>query len=846
LIQKSPNTNLQLLIAFILAGVLSVALDSSAFCQDKRGASQLQSAETASRAEALLQNALRWSGDGDIEPVRRQVQEALGMWTQIHEPVEAAKASSRMGDRCKEVRKYKDALSYYRQALDTRSLPPTWRANALNAIGRIYADLYVSDLAMRYFDLALKQASIVNDLSAQTVALTGMGDIHRQQGALDKAWSLITKALLLRNKYRAGPDPSLLYLKGRVNQARGLIANAKDAFEAALVIHRNAGNDAGQVRILCALSTLYSVASQKQAALERAEQAVKLSEKEIKLAVSFADFIDTGELQWSAYLSRARAECGLGLRDRALKSYSRAIDHFEGLWWTNYIATEASAVAFREEAQAAYREYVDLLIEEEKFKEAYEVADNAKARTLLNFGGARRARQRSEDTVQAGTLRELSRSAVNSRMRLRASALNSQQRAKAQHDLKDAEYQIEEIRLQTEMEHVRERQVWSQLANVAQLEEQMAGDDKALVEFSLGEKRSFVWLLTGGEVYFETLKSRKEIEKVVKLYLEKLAAPPNQLNGEKDLAKLKEQSEALFDILFGGLARLIKPEQRLIVVPDGLLHYLPIEALIHNGHYLVEDHTISYLPSAGMLNQLQDSKAQSETGDKMELLAFGDPIFGLEMKASGSGKPRSRRIDVVRDALGSPGFRLPSLPRTRDEVNYIASLFPAERTRLYLGKDSTEDAFKRESLRRYRRLHFATHSLIDEVSPSRSAVVLTLDNSPDEDGFLDVYEISELDLDCDLVVLSACQTGRGALLSGEGIVGLSRAFMYAGARSLVVSLWSVSDISTGHLMKSFYQHLKGNLGNAAALRSAKLQMLHGDTATRHPYYWASFIAIGKP
>src|SRR5213075_2169171 len=150
----------------------------------------------------------------------------------------------------------------------------------------------------------------------------------------------------------------------------------------------------------------------------------------------------------------------------------------------------------------------------------------------------------------------------------------------------------------------------------------------------------------------------------------------------------------------------------------------------------------------------------------------------------------------------------------RDEVQYIASLFPPDRTRLYLGRDSTEGAVKRESLRRYRRLHFATHSLVDESSPSRSAVVLTLDNDPEEDGFLEVNEIADLDLDCDLVVLSACQTGRGQLLSGEGIVGLSRAFLCAGARTVVVSLWNVSDNSTSQLMKDFYSKLLGGLGNA--------------------------------
>jgi CHAT domain-containing protein len=143
-------------------------------------------------------------------------------------------------------------------------------------------------------------------------------------------------------------------------------------------------------------------------------------------------------------------------------------------------------------------------------------------------------------------------------------------------------------------------------------------------------------------------------------------------------------------------------------------------------------------------------------------------------------------------------------------------------------------------------VHFATHSLIDEKSPSRSAVVLGFDGDAEEDGNLYVSEIARLNLDSDLVVVSACQTGRGKLLSGEGIVGLSRAFLRAGARSVVVSLWNVSDISTGQLMKYFYQHLTGGLSNAAALRRAKLQMLRSGTQMRHPYYWSSFVMVGKP
>src|SRR5581483_457792 len=184
---------------------------------------------------------------------------------------------------------------------------------------------------------------------------------------------------------------------------------------------------------------------------------------------------------------------------------------------------------------------------------------------------------------------------------------------------------------------------------------------------------------------------------------------------------------------------------------------------------------------------------------------IGDPVFEPTGMAA-AGKRVTRAVSQrTRHLPASDIPHFSTLPRTRDEVEYIASLFPANRRKVLLGTQSTEAAFKREPLKQYRRLHFATHSLIDEKTPARSAVVLMAGDA--EDGLLDVSEISRLDLDCDLVVVSACQTGRGQLLSGEGIVGLSRAFLQAGARTVVVSLWNVSDGATGQLMKDFYANL---------------------------------------
>jgi CHAT domain-containing protein len=834
------------LTAFAAIAFLLIASDSLAFEQVDRGGSKHQSPETASQAEALFLNAMLLADTEERESARLQLQAAMRIWVQLREPGKAAKAALQMGDIYKQARKYQDALNCYRQALDVKSPPGAVRANALNVIALIYAELHLHNLAVSYFDQALNQARSIDDLPAQTFALTGLADLYIQQRAMGKALACIRQALRLNKEGHADADPALLYLKGRVSQEQGAVKNAKDAFEETLAIYRKTRNTAGQVRVLCALSTLALLASQKQAAIEQAEQAVDLAEKQAKRAVSSADFVNARELQWRAWLSSARAERALGQKERALRSYRRAINHFEAMWWAVYSGTEASAIAFREEALPAYRECVDLLIEQGQFKQAYDRAEEAKARTILNFTGARRVRPPSKDRNEGTTLHEPSRPIARLRLQLIASNLSRGEQAKIQKEIEDEEFKLQEAQSQAEMKHSRERLVWSQLANAEQLQKQVAEDQMALAEFSLGEDRSFVWLFTRGELFFEILPARQEIDNAVRAYLDLLATTPNYLHIERDLVKLRAEAETLFAKLFGRLSRQIEQGQRLMVIPDGLLHYLPFEALIHNGRYLVEDHEISYNASASMLGLWRDADSRVHSGDKLELLALGDPDF--EPKATALGRKHSKKgsHNPAQQMLAARGFRLAPLPRTRDEIQYIADLFPADRRRVFLGSESTETALKREPLWRYRRLHFATHSLIDEKFPSRSAIMLTPDGIAEEDGYLEASEIARLHLDCDLVVVSACQTGRGKLLSGEGIVGLSRAFLYAGARSVVVSLWNVSDISTGQLMKNFYQHLTGGLRNAAALRRAKLQMLGSDKETRHPYYWSSFVMVGKP
>ena len=196
-------------------------------------------------------------------------------------------------------------------------------------------------------------------------------------------------------------------------------------------------------------------------------------------------------------------------------------------------------------------------------------------------------------------------------------------------------------------------------------------------------------------------------------------------------------------------------------------------------------------------------------------------------------------------AADAPVVQFRSLPYTRTEVNDIGSLFSDPERHLFLGAAAREQTLKAEMLDRYRYIHFAAHGVIDEDYPARSGIILSAAGDTREDGVLQMSEVMRLKLNADLVTLSACRSGLGKLVNGEGIIGLTRSFLYAGADGVVVSLWDVNDLSTAALMKSFYANLKQGMPKDEALRQAKLELLKGKQRTwQHPYFWAPFVLVG--
>jgi CHAT domain-containing protein len=359
-------------------------------------------------------------------------------------------------------------------------------------------------------------------------------------------------------------------------------------------------------------------------------------------------------------------------------------------------------------------------------------------------------------------------------------------------------------------------------------------DHTALLEYSLGNKESFVFTVTKNNLAVYRLANEKLISGSIR-ELNEVISKPEQVweTTESAHSKLVGTASKLYELLIQPASSQLIGKQRLIIAPDGALNALPFEVLITKKvneinftqlPYLVKDFEINYLPSASTLSSIrQRAKARYQESQK-NLLAFADAVY-----------TNSNQENIQ---------NLSNLPGTRKELQAIAQLYPVSSVSTFLGTKATESALKSSELSNYKKLHFALHGVINQDRPEFSSLVFSSDESGKEDGYLTLREILELHLNADLVVLSACKTALGQQIRAEGMKSFARAFLYSGTPSVVVTLWNVSDQSTVEFMKSFYSNLETeSINKAAALRNAQLKLIRSHLYS-HPYYWAPFVLVG--
>ncbi len=338
-----------------------------------------------------------------------------------------------------------------------------------------------------------------------------------------------------------------------------------------------------------------------------------------------------------------------------------------------------------------------------------------------------------------------------------------------------------------------------------------------LLEYFLGERNSYVLAVTEREARLSRIPGQGQIEQSLRAYLKHVSSPPGRAP-VADAASARIGRELLFPL------QTIQDHglEKIVIIPDGILWSLPFETLSLAGDRaigpLIERFEVHYGMSASSLLALQERAPEKK--HTKALLAFGGSAF------MNGGAPMS------------------SLPNSASEIEAIAGLFPENMRDVHLEGGASEEKIKPIPFEGYRIIHFAGHGLSDVIRPFRSALILPSATGRSEDGKLQMEEIGRLTVDADLVVLSACRTGTGALERSEGPMSLSRTFFYAGARSVLASLWDVSDEATGDLMKRFYSQLVRGCDTSWALRSAKLDMI--ESGRSHPYYWAGFVLSGWP
>jgi CHAT domain-containing protein/tetratricopeptide (TPR) repeat protein len=375
--------------------------------------------------------------------------------------------------------------------------------------------------------------------------------------------------------------------------------------------------------------------------------------------------------------------------------------------------------------------------------------------------------------------------------------------------------------------------IMPKVATAEDIRNRLLGQNDVLIEYFLAEPVSLLAVVEKDRMAIHVLPSKTDLINSVKGFIKYVSSRPSS-NGELRPAARRIFSEILFPLREGSLAA----KKRLIIVPDGILYFLPFEALIDEEwkggtRYLVEHYEISYMPSATTLKWLATSPVSSAPSEG--LLALGDPDY-----EKSSGDIAGSRF-FPGNSLGIEGIFDP-LPTSREEIKTISKYFPRHRRKLFLGAEAREEILKNSNGHRFSVVHLACHSYIDESHPFRSALVFSASRAGGEDGFLQVRELYNLRLPADLVVLSACRTARGWMESWEGVMGMPRIFFYTGARSVVSTLWPIEDRSTALFMDRFYGGMSRGLSKSKSLQRAKIDMIHAGYAD--PHYWAPFILNG--
>lgn len=729
---------------------------------------------------------------------------------------------------------YQEALSYFRIALQLaeEGKDLSGRASALRHLGLIYGQQGESAKAIECYEQYLQYRQQVGDRREEAWALAGIAEVHRVHGDIarslefhkraEKIWEEIGDRRALTDDIRITGD---LYLH------LGDYASAKQSYIRA--------RDLGEEIHLPYLSLTLGNLGRVHAMLGEAQQALTYGQQAIE------DSRQTGNegMRWVAAYRMGTIQRQLGMPDQALRSFRESLAVIEDLRTGTSPEDEARS-GFLEDKQIVYAETIDLLIELGRAREALELAERARARAFLDLLRAKELQGRPQGAPPE---------ALSSRRPPQTQVADPAAGEMAGIELRGpVPDRAENGELRT-MGVELARTIEAQPPSIVELLEDAQRRDTTIVEYFATEQKLFTWVLSpGGDLHFAALGiSDHELDSLVR----EMRGAMHADDGERDATEWRGSASMAVSPRQGGITDrdprpvlrrlyrlLIQPVEQWLpndpgslvtIVPHGPLFLVSFAALLdRNDRYLIERHTIHYGPAMSVLRYTAADKTRVVHRDAPHLFVVGNPAMPRVPWANRS---------------------FPPLPGAEAEARAIGRLFPPERLTALTGAKAWESRV-RELAVDQTIIHFATHCVIRDDLPLES--FLALAPTPSDDGRLTAREVFDMDLRADLVVLSACNTGLGKV-NGDGVIGLSRAFIAAGTSSVAVSLWPVADVVATSEMESFYASLRANRGDkAAALRAAQLETIRklrrkelrtpaGSVVPEHPMYWAPFVLIGE-
>lgn len=723
---------------------------------------------------------------------------AILIYQRINHPLGEANVSWSLADLHTILANFEDAIKLYNRGLEIyhKINDPLGEAYSLQRLGRIYMSISDYKRARTLFEQALKMYSEIKVLLGKADCFQRLGDVHLYLRDFERARQFNKKGMEIYRDIKnfVGEAISLISL-GNINYSMDNLNDAKKCYKEALNLFRQVNYSVGIANSLHHLGSANLKSGDIEASRKQYEQSLKLAKE-----------IGNKNGILNSFFGLGKSFEHLGWYKKAEEYYRNSIQILEEVW--GQIKVDELKTRYLSSNISPYAALIDLIFERDKKEEAFCYAERSKARSFLYLLGNRKVDSKK------GIPPELVREEEILRQRITAITQNVLQNEEKEKNKRTSTEELKGELLKLKKKHSEIIEKMKLLSpeyaslktvnplSVEEIQKLIRNEnDTVLIEYYTTEKATYLWSLDGEKIHAYKIDiTKKDLDTGVEEFRSFLNEGPSANR------KLTSRAKKLYQILLKPVEEHIREKRQIAVVPHGILHYLPFEALMKDEKYLGEQgFKFFYLPSASVYKYCREKNLLK----KNHLMAIANPDG--------------------------------TLPHSEKEVKEIRKRF-RKNARIFIGNDAKESTIKKNALHPDI-LHFACHGIFDSDHPMYSGLKLTPDNN--DDGRLEVNEIFNLKLKpAYLVTLSACETKMGKMYHGDEIVGISRAFIYAGTPSIVASLWKVDDYYTAKFMAAFYKALKKN-DKIDALNIARKRMIK-KYGKRHPYYWAAFVLIGDP